>query len=378
MHHPLMHHPRPCRDSLKVSAPARAAVWWMAVCGLLLAGGGCATPAKPLVTAEISDLGYVPVWATNLGVPKGQRVNHAVVLDDLVMIAEAPEPRLTAVELDTGKIRWRRKLGDGVFPLSRPHRRGDEILVVQDASRIAIIDADNAEVKTYQDLGNAMSSEPVLFGDVLLYGSLNGIAIAHNLNIGFPTWRYALPYQIVARPVVEGDRVVFADEGGTYAMLDAVSGSLMWRGRAFEGITGTPAITNAAVFLPSEDGTLYALDALNGEDLWVHHTTTPLTEPVTKLGQNLYLPVPGQALRVLDPLSGEVLWEAPASYRPVRLREGELLVYDGRSLHVLDPDDGRVMRSAASRENVQVLDAPDGNLLIVGENGRLLRLDDLK
>ena len=373
-----MNHPRPCRNASKVSSRVRAGVWLMAMCGVMLAGSGCATPDKPLVTPEISDLGYVPVWATRMAMSSGQSVNHAVVLGDLLMITEAPSPRLTAVEIDTGEIRWRRTLGDGVFPLSRPSRRGDEIVVVQDASRIVMLDAENAAVRGYQVLDNAMSSDPVLFGDVMLYGSLSGIATSHNLNLGFPTWRYALPYQIVARPVVSENEVFFADEGGTFAMLDALSGNLKWRGRAFDGITAEPAITRAAVFVPSEDGTLYALDALSGEDLWVHHTTTALTEPVTKLGRNLYLPVPGQALRALDVLSGEVLWEAPASYKPIRVRDDELLVYDGQSLHVIDPEDGRVMRSAVSRENVQVLEAPDGNLLIVGDDGRLLRLDQIR
>ena len=109
-----------------------------------------------------------------------------------------------------------------------------------------------------------------------------------------------------------------------------------------------------------------------------NHTTTPLTEPVASFGQNIYLPVPGRALLAMDELTGELLWEAPASYRPIRLRDGKLLVYDGQSLHTLDPEDGRRVRTAPVREGVRVVQAPDDNLLLVGDNGRLLRLDGLE
>ena len=235
-----MQHPRPRRGPSTVFARLPLACGLMMVCGAWLMSGGCASPPESLVTPEVSDLGYAPVWATDLGLSSRQRVHHATVLGDLLMLTETPTPRLTAVELDTGEIRWRRKLGDGVFPLSMPVLRDEDIIVVQDASRVAILDANDAELQAYQNLQNTLSSDPVLAGNELIYGSLNGVATAHDLELGFPKWRYALPYEIVARPAIRENRVVVVDEGGTYAMLNAEDGMLIWRGRAFEGITATP------------------------------------------------------------------------------------------------------------------------------------------
>lgn len=376
-----MLHARPIRGRFCVPGGGFASAG-LALGLLVMVLNGCAAPAPPPTLVdpeEAAFLNLTPVWATDLSLPKDQHVNHARILGDLLLVAEAPEPLLTAVEIQTGEVRWRRRLGEGVFPLSRPMRREDEVVIVVDATQVAVVDADNASLRSYQELENTASSQPELDADVVVYGGLNGVGTTHNLDLGFANWRYALPYRIVARPAIDGGQVFLCDSGGTYAMLEAANGELLWRGRTFEGITADPAFADSGVLVPSEDGTLYVLDPRTGVDLWVHHTTARLNRSATQFGQNIYLPVPGQALRALDAFTGEVVWEAPADTRPVRLRNGELLVYDGDALRVLDPGDGREIRAAdVLLDHVEVLDGPGSSLTLVGRRGRILRLDNLE
>lgn len=369
------------RRGATLAASALAATALLAA-GCAATGGDEGVKANPrygllMAPADANRLGYSPTWATDLALRGRQRITHAVVLGDLLVTTEAPRPIATAIELDTGEVRWTRALGEGIAPLARPMRREDHVLFLVDATHLDRYDADTGELVDRQYLNHVVSSQPARSDTQVVYGTIKGRGVSHSLASGFASWEYSLVTEIAATPALDGDGVFLADQRGTYAMLVLSTGDLLWRGRAFDAVTADPAIADAGVLLPCTDGTLYVLDQTTGRDQWVHRTTTPLTQPASQFGPNVYLPVPGRATLALDALTGEELWRAPAGTMPLRLDgDGDrLLAVRGDTLVQLDPADGREIDAARAVDPVDVVEGPAGSLLLVTDRGRVLRLN---
>ena len=376
-------HPRPAATPLPAVALATV------LAGLV---PGCAAPDPgPAYTrvssgdvilmapADATKLDLSATWVSDLELDAGQEIRFAEVLGDLLVITQSPDPIATVVELDTGEIRWERSIGQQVSPLSRALRQDDELMFIADAVELFGFDVDTADLVRRQPLDTAASSQPVLHGELVLYGGLNGRVTGHNLRLGFGTWQYQLPAEIETTPAVRDNQVLVAAARGTYAMLLSDTGGLLWRGRTFDAVTADPSFAEAAALVASEDGSLYALDFNTGQDLWVHQTTTPLTEPAFPLGRNVYLPVPGQALLALDATSGEVLWRIETlggrDTLPVMAMDDDLLAVRGNALLVLDPDDGREKLSLPTADPVRIIEGPNDSLLLVTDDGRVNRFD---
>jgi len=323
-------------------------------------------------------VGLVPAWASNLAMDSPQKMSTATLVDDLLFITEGPSPLLTVMSLRTGEVVWRRALGKGIAPLSRPLRRNDRVGLFVDGIKIVILDTDTGEVVSRQRMDEVAGSSPDIGGDRVVYGSLGGRVIAHDLSLGFPPWKYDLVSSIKAKPVVEGNTLFAADDSGTYVMLALNNGDVLWRGRAFGAISASPVIAKVGVLMPSEDGTLYVLDETTGQDLWLYRTTTPLTEPAMQIGPNVYLPVPGRALVAFEANRGEELWQASGDIHPIREQDGKLLAYTTESLLLMDPDTGRIIEEVPMRPVKDVIATPNGGLLLVSEQGRVLLANPAK
>jgi outer membrane protein assembly factor BamB len=346
---------------------------------------GCASSSSHWRTADDSSwitpadtarLGYRAAWPASLHVKSRQHLVDAAILGDAVVTIEAPDRVISAVSLRDGALRWRTAVGTAAQSLVGLTMVNGRV-AANTQTQLYLLDADSGEVKTIQNLARPVNTRPVPFNNLLIFGAIDGVVMAHNTESGLPVWEYQLANQIAFSPVLAGNSVFAADLSGTYAMLTAGKGELIWRGRTFGAIAAAAADSNA-VYVPSADQAMYALLRTTGRDRWQpFRSDRALIDPPHVLDNTIYLPIPDTALIAVDAVSGQVLWKLPRNVWAVDLRGHTLLLRTPQSLLTAAPATGTIHQEVNISDLAFVLPTREGALILISNAGRLLRLDPL-
>lgn len=343
------------------------------------AGGGRELRRTGLLIEPIDarEIGYVANWSQDLQIGGDDRLVFIEALGDLVVAVQHPSNIVTAVSARNGDVLWRQALGTRTDRLYRPARNGDFIIVNSD-DRVFTLRATNGDHVHTQHLDTVVSSGPIVRGNQVILGGINGTIFAHNLDTGYPDWRYQLTDRILTPPIFVGDDAFAADGRGTYALVSAEGGELAWRGRTFGPVVAPPAADENTIYLASRDRSLYALNRVTGKDRWIYRSSGPLTLGPKSIGGLVLLPVPDDGLVALDAATGDVRWRIDEVLDPVVGIDGKILLAGGRNargLRIVNADSGRTVASADTLPLMNVLRGPDDSLILVSPKGRVMRIN---
>lgn len=362
-----------------MSAPASRLVL-----SLLLAFAltGCARhrqagPDYLLDPLDARSLGYNMAWASHIGLASGDQVAHAVVLGDLAVFVERPDNIVTAVRMSDGSLAWKLNVGSPIDTLFEPFRV-DDVIYVNSPQEVHCIKADTGRLLDRQQLDYAVGRGPVVFERYAIFASVSGTLFAHDVDAGFPKWKYDLGHGIATRPVIVGASVFAATKAGNYAMLSAREGEVLWVGRTHDAVTAQPVASTVALFIPSRDSNLYCVARATGRDRWVFNANRSITDDPAVMGNYLLLRLPGDELVCLNASSGAVLWRQNAYARPLQLLEQTLYLSKPGFLQTLDAESGRSLLEVPTKRLVAVRTGPAGELLLVSPSGRLAAFTRLK
>ena len=204
-------------------------------------------PPTPLAKDFKPIVKVTRLWRTSVGDGAGEsgvRLRPSVA--DGVLYADSTDGKLAAIDANTGKTLWSKS--------SRTHGWfgwGD---------------------KKRKDAMYA--GGPVVVGDLLAVGTLDGHVYGVNAKDGAPRWEAELDSEVLASPAIAGDLVVVRTEDGRVYGLDAATGKRRWvydQGNvpllSLRG-NGGLLVANGVVFFGSDDGKLVALRLDNGSKLW--------------------------------------------------------------------------------------------------------------
>jgi outer membrane protein assembly factor BamB len=185
--------------------------------------------------------------------------SSAAVVDGVVYVG-CRDSNLYALEAATGKEKWRFNNELSWVIVSPAVTQGKVIFATSDSSLFHIADATTGKSLLRQQDKAFMFSSPVVAGDVVLIGVLNGTLQARDLKTGDPLW----DFQTEASKQNKG-WVLTADRKFNGPMLFYSS----WREaptvateRQFDigAIFSTPLVMNGVVYFGSTDGNLYAIE----------------------------------------------------------------------------------------------------------------------
>ncbi len=247
-----------------------------------------------------------------------------------------------------------------------------------------------------------LSAGPALADGALIFGTLDGEAIAVEARDGQERWRSTLSSEVIGLPAGSGDLVAVRSGDGRVYGLAAASGERLWTvNRAVPALTlrgsGRLLVDASAVYLGMDNGRVMALDRQDGEVLWEEPVSVPSgrseIERIVDVDADLLLAEGilfaasyGGDLVALDADSGRVLWRRSlASYTGMDYAGPCLYVTDVDSvLWCLDPSNGgaiweqdqlkhrRLNAPLAYKGNVLVADF-EGYMHAVSEaNGRII------
>ncbi|MBN1347872.1 PQQ-binding-like beta-propeller repeat protein [candidate division KSB1 bacterium] len=113
-----------------------------------------------------------------------------------------------------------------------------------------------------------IQSAPLVNGEAIFIGDLNGDVTALNSTSGERLWRINVGDAVVTSPALSGGAVFITTTGGKCLAFDKNDGRIQWSRQAGEAIFSSPEVGNGSLYFGSGDSCLYALDTKTGEILW--------------------------------------------------------------------------------------------------------------
>jgi outer membrane protein assembly factor BamB len=183
-----------------------------------------------------------------------------------------------ALDADTGKVLWERRIGrlNASSPTYYRHRLYIVNLV---PGHIVKLDAKTGKIIWKRSLPGRAESSPVVVDRTVYFGCEDGNLYALSTISGATRWATQLGGPVKAAPAYYGGRLYVGDYGGYMNAVDAGSGKLIWQsgslGPGFGG-TGqfysTPAVAYGRVYSGNNDGRVYSFDTSDGTLAWSYST----------------------------------------------------------------------------------------------------------
>ncbi len=183
-----------------------------------------------------------------------------------------------ALDADTGKVLWERRIGrlNASSPTYYRHRLYIVNLV---PGHIVKLDAKTGKIIWKKLLPGRAESSPVVVGRTVYFGCEDGNLYALSTISGATRWATQLGGPVKSAPAYYGGRLYVGDYGGYMNAVDAKSGKLIWQsgslGPGF-GASGqfysTPAVAYGRVYAGNNDGRVYSFDISDGTLAWSYST----------------------------------------------------------------------------------------------------------
>jgi outer membrane protein assembly factor BamB len=184
----------------------------------------------------------------------------------------------------SGKETWRARVDSGSeprIPPSEPKTRWDRYgsSVVADAQRVYYasrdkhlyaLDVETGRERWRRSAGDLMTATPALYKESLIYAAFDGKVQAVSATDGKPRWTYDAKLAVPGDVVVAGDRVLVGSRSYDLVALDASTGQEIWkRYYWFSWIESPPVVHDGVIYTGSSDATnVYAISLADGSLRW--------------------------------------------------------------------------------------------------------------
>ncbi|MGJ8670396.1 MAG: outer membrane protein assembly factor BamB [Oceanococcus sp.] len=187
--------------------------------------------------------------------------------------------KIAGIEV-TGKTQWSTSLANqrGLSGL-RPLLVAGRVFVGDVKGKILAYDQ-NGEELWQQDTGYRLSSGPALADGALVFGTLDGEALALEASDGTVRWLEDLSSEVIAPPVADSSLVVLRSGDGRIYGLSPSDGARQWTvDRSVPALTlrgsGRMALDDEALYLGMDNGRVMAVKRDSGEPLWEEPISVP-------------------------------------------------------------------------------------------------------
>jgi outer membrane protein assembly factor BamB len=233
---------------------------------------------------------------------------------------------LYAISKQTGRVRWKRKLG--YLAASSP-AYGDGVVYVTllqrgkstKAGRVSALRARDGKVLWTRLLPSRSESSPLLDGDRLYFGSESGTIYSLRASDGDVRWTFKAQGEVKSGLALADGKLYFGDYGGRVYAIRQTDGSRAWttgtRGSRFGTAGGnfysTPAVAYGRVYIGNTDGKVYSFSSASGKLAWSKSTGgyvygSPAVAAVPDAPPSVYIGSYSGRFYSLDARNGRVRW----------------------------------------------------------------------
>jgi outer membrane protein assembly factor BamB len=325
----------------------------------------------------VSDASIAPELKLAWTYEAGEPIESSAAIANGLVFVGSESGELHAVELATGKLRWKYKAAAAIGESSPAVRAG--IVYIGDlGGTLHAVDAADGNVAWTFKSGSEIRSSPVVADGKVLFGSYDENFYALDARTGALRWKVqtngpvhstaaiadglahisgcdenfrairiadgAEVYSIAsgaytgASPALEGKWAFFGTFNNDVLGVDLAARKVAWRyehpERQFP-FYASAAVAEGRVVVGGRDKMIHALDARTGKELWTFTTRARVESSAVIAGGRVYVGSNDGRFYVLDFAKGTKLWEfnagAPLSASPA-MADGYVVIgaQDGR------------------------------------------------
>jgi outer membrane protein assembly factor BamB len=275
------------------------------------------------------------------------------------------------------RVRWTYQPAEGGFHECSPVVADGVVYVADDWDSVHAIDLSTGKRRWRFKGGESFGSTPLVLGDRVIVGDLSGLLFALRTSTGEEIWRLDAGAPIRSSPMSADGRVVLATGDGTIWCVDAISGEKIWSKRAGDRIDGAPAIHEGLAWLAGCDGQLRAFSVADGEQVFVADMGQLTGAAPALIDAGIVIGTDGGRIICLDDEGGDLRW----TFNEVR---GEQMVYsspavdgevavagaDDRHVYAVNVNTGRRVWSFRTRGEVKSSPAIASGRVYIGSSDR--------
>lgn len=332
------------------------------------------------------------LWSVNVGNGQGNglyRLQPAVDRD-LVYVA-SNDGRVVAVERDSGKKRWEKRLEKSFSGGVGLH--GDSLFLGTVDGELMRLSAEDGELVWSIPVSGEILSPPQGDGRVVVVQTYDGKLRAYDHDSAKRRWSYesnlpTLTLRGTGTPILADGRVFAGFASGRVMAFDARSGSIEWEARVaipqgrseierIVDIDGTMALVGAELYAASYQGRIAAIEARSGNRIWQRDVSS--FAGVSEGFSNVYVAEDDGSVKAFLRNGQGLRWEQDAlAYRELSRPtpvSSYLAVADFEGyLHLLSQVDGSfVERLKVDGDGARADMHSDGRILYVyGNSGKLM------
>jgi eukaryotic-like serine/threonine-protein kinase len=294
-------------------------------------------------------------------------------------------PQLTGVSADPVpaalKLLWTYDAGESIE--SSAAIAGGTVYVGSHSKELLAIDLQSGKLRwRYRAADEIGESSPAVSEGTVYVGDLAGILHAVNAANGKPLWTFETDAEIKSSPVAAGDRILIGSYDGKLYCLSR-RGKLLWKFASTNYVHGTPAVSNGIAYVGGCDEVFHGIRIADGTEVVQFPAGGPTAASPTLVGQVAVFGNFNNAVIGADVVRKRILWRyrnprAGFPFYSSAAAAGDRIVVGGRDkmVHCLNAKTGRSNWAFATRARVDSSPAIAGNRVYVGSSdGRFYVLD---
>src|SRR4051794_16928342 len=273
-------------------------------------------------TRHMADVNLKPPFRRAWSLNGGKLIEFQPVLAGGRLFVLKNDGRALALSADTGRIRWRKRIGG--LAASAPGAGGASFsfavthggyggIAGSGPAKLVAMNRRTGAVRWAKRLTSASESSPLVVGERVFLGSQDGTVYALSAKSGRILWRYRAGGPVKGALAYARGRLFLGDYGGSVTALRARSGSVVWRSGGYGQIYATPAVAFGRVYIGSKSGSVYAISTTSGRRLWSRPTggyvyAAPAVGAVRSMRPAVFIGSYNGQFMALDARSGRTLW----------------------------------------------------------------------
>jgi len=272
----------------------------------------------------------------------GESIESSAAIADATVFVGASTGDLLAIDLWSGKLKWKYKTKDMI-----------------------------------------LESSPAVGGGMVFVGDQVGVFHAVNAQTGKGVWSYPTGSEIKSSPVIVGDKVLIGSYDGYLYCFQIRDGKTAWKFRTENYVHGTPAVVDGVAYFAGCDEIFHGIRIADGKEVVKVPAGGNTASSVATNGQSFFFGNFNNEVVSLNLKQKRQAWvyEHPQRqfpfYSSAALVDGKVVI-GGRDkmIHCLNVATGKAFWTFMTRARVESSPAIAGGKVYVGSNdGRFYVLD---